>query len=389
MGMFINPDNSAFQRALNSKIYVDKTGLLEELNAFIDTEQCCVCNSRPRRFGKSITANMLTAYYSCGCDSKELFAGKKISETEQYEEHLNKYNVIHLDVQWFYMDCGCAENVVSHITRSVLNELKEEFPDVDFSESASLGGMLARITLATGSKFIIIIDEWDVLIRDEAANAAVQKEYINFLRGLFKGTEPTRFLHLAYLTGILPIKKVKTQSALNNFEEYTMLTPANFAPYIGFTEDEVIALCEQYTMDFDGLRTAIIQMLSGAAVEVDINTFQNDMISFQNKDDVITLLIHLGYLAYDQKYRKAFIPNEEIRQDFVLATKSKKWNELLDFQRESKELLEATLDMDCDTVAEKIEKIHTQFASTIQYNDENTLSSVQLYGNYFAGGYCI
>lgn len=389
MGMFINPDNSAFQRALNSKIYVDKTGLLEELNAFIDTEQCCVCNSRPRRFGKSITANMLTAYYSCGCDSKELFAGKKISETEQYEEHLNKYNVIHLDVQWFYMDCGCAENVVSHITRSVLNELKEEFPDVDFSESASLGGMLARITLATGSKFIIIIDEWDVLIRDEAANAAVQKEYINFLRGLFKGTEPTRFLHLAYLTGILPIKKVKTQSALNNFEEYTMLTPANFAPYIGFTEDEVIALCEQYTMDFDGLRTAIIQMLSGAAVEVDINTFQNDMISFQNKDDVITLLIHLGYLAYDQKYRKAFIPNEEIRQDFVLATKSKKWNELLDFQRESKELLEATLDMDCDTVAEKIEKIHTQFASTIQYNDENSLSSVQLYGNYFAGGYCI
>lgn len=389
MGMFINPDNSAFQRALNSKIYVDKTGLLEELNAFIDTEQCCVCNSRPRRFGKSITANMLTAYYSCGCDSKELFAGKKISETEQYEEHLNKYNVIHLDVQWFYMDCGCAENVVSHITRSVLNELKEEFPDVDFSESASLGGMLARITLATGSKFIIIIDEWDVLIRDEAANAAVQKEYINFLRGLFKGTEPTRFLHLAYLTGILPIKKVKTQSALNNFEEYTMLTPANFAPYIGFTEDEVIALCEQYTMDFDGLRTAIIQMLSGAAVEVDINTFQNDMISFQNKDDVITLLIHLGYLAYDQKYRKAFIPNEEIRQEFVLATKSKKWNELLDFQRESKELLEATLDMDCDTVAEKIEKIHTQFASTIQYNDENSLSSVQLYGNYFAGGYCI
>lgn len=389
MGMFINPDNSAFQRALNSKIYVDKTGLLEQLNAFIDTEQCCVCNSRPRRFGKSITANMLTAYYSCGCDSKELFAGKKISETEQYEEHLNKYNVIHLDVQWFYMDCGCAENVVSHITRSVLNELKEEFPDVDFSESASLGGMLARITLATGSKFIIIIDEWDVLIRDEAANAAVQKEYINFLRGLFKGTEPTRFLHLAYLTGILPIKKVKTQSALNNFEEYTMLTPANFAPYIGFTEDEVIALCEQYTMDFDGLRTAIIQMLSGAAVEVDINTFQNDMISFQNKDDVITLLIHLGYLAYDQKYRKAFIPNEEIRQEFVLATKSKKWNELLDFQRESKELLEATLDMDCDTVAEKIEKIHTQFASTIQYNDENSLSSVQLYGNYFAGGYCI
>ena len=277
--------------------------------------------------------------------------------------------------------CRKCRKTVSYITQEVLCELKDEFPDVPFSKKNTLGGALADITQMTGHKFVIIIDEWDVLIRDEAANLKVQEEYIDFLRGLFKGTEPTKFLHLAYLTGILPMKKVRTQSALNNFEEYTMLTPANFAPYIGFTEEEVKMLCEQYfmefdrvkhwydgyllgnehvynpkavvsvmmrgeyqsywsktgtyisiqpliNMNFDGLRTAIIQMLSGASVEVDINTFQNDMVSFQNKDDVITLLIHMGYLAYDQKRGRAFIPNEEIRQEFVVATKDRKWNEL-------------------------------------------------------------
>ncbi len=392
MGMFVNPDNSAFQRALNSKIYVDKTGLLEELNAFIDTEQCCVCNSRPRRFGKSITANMLTAYYSRGCDSRELFAGKKISETRQFEEHLNKYDVIHLDVQWFYMDCDCAENVVSHITRSVLSELKEEFPEVDFAESFSLGGMLARINQTTGRKFMIIMDEWDVLIRDEATNTVVQKEYINFLCSLFKGTEPTRFLHLAYLTGILPIKKVKTQSALNNFYEFSMLGAKTMAPYIGFTENEVKELCvkcgqdfekircwydgylleglhvynpnavinlmlwgrfQSYwsqtgtyesilpliNMNFDGLRTVIIEMLSGASVKVKTTSFQNDMVSFKNKNDVLTALIHLGYLAYNQDKETAFIPNEEIRIEFEEALEETRWHELICFQKESKELL--------------------------------------------------
>ena len=257
----------------------------------------------------------------------------------------------------------------------------------------------------------------------------VQTLYIDFLRTLFKGNHPTEFLHLAYLTGILPMKKIKTQSALNNFEEFTMLEPDMLSSFIGFTESEVQKLCIRYNrnfedvkrwydgyvlgeyhvynpkavvsvmergvfrsywsktgtyesilplinMNFDGLKTAIIQMISGTMVRVNINTFQNDMVSFKNKDDVITLLIHLGYLAYDWKKKAAYIPNEEIRQEFLLATQEERWNELIDFQRESKKLLEATLDMDCETVAEGIEKIHTQFASTIQYNDENSLSSV-------------
>ena len=129
-------------------------------------------------------------------------------------------------------------------------------------------------------------------------------------------------------------------------------------------------------MDFDGLKTSIIEMLSGAAVEVDTGSFQNDTVSFGGKDDVLTYLIHLGYLGYDQKNQTAFIPNEEIRQEFVTAIKRRKWNELIEFQRKSEKLLEATLDMDQETVAEEIEKIHTEYASAIQYNNENSLSSV-------------
>lgn len=429
MGRFVNPDNSAFQVALNSEIYVDKTGLLNYTNKVLNTKQGFICNSRPRRFGKSVTADMLTAYYSRGCDSAQMFSGLAIAKNMGFKTHLNQYDVIHFDVQWCLSPAGGADQVISYIEESVISELRSEC-GIDLPESVtSLADALSQINAATGKKFIIIIDEWDVLIRDEASNPAIQDRYINFLRGIFKGSEPTKYIQLAYLTGILPIKKVKTQSALNNFDEFTMLAPKAFAPYIGFTEEEVKKLCQKYgrdfeevkrwydgyllsdyqiynpkavvsvmmwgdfqsywsdtgtyevvvpliNMDFDGLKTAIIEMLSGAAVEVDTGTFQNDTISFTNRDDVIVYLIHLGYLAFDQKKQQAFIPNEEIRQELLAATKKKKWNEFIEFQNQSNDLLDATLHMDAAAVADGIEKIHMDYASAIQYNNENSLSSV-------------
>ena len=246
---------------------------------------------------------------------------------------------------------------------------------------------------------------------------------------MFKGTEPTKYIQLAYLTGILPIKKIKTQSALNNFDEFTMLDAGRLAPYIGFTETEVKQLCSKYKVDFDkvkrwydgyllekiqvynpkavvsvltkekfksywsetgtyesiiplinmnfdGLKNAVIEMLSGANVEVDVTFFQNDTVNFADKDDVLTYLIHLGYLGYDEETESAFVPNEEIRQELIRATKRTKWNQMIEFQQESLELLEATLSMDSGTVAEKIEKIHMEYASSVQYNNESSLSSV-------------
>ena len=429
MGKFVNPNNSAFQKAVNAEIYVDKTGMIEVANRFLDTPQAFMCNSRPRRFGKSMAANMLAAYYSKGCDSHELFAGLQIEKNINYEKYLNKFDVIHLDIQWCLMMAKSAEATVSFISKSILKELREIYGSVLSEEVQMVADALADINIATGKRFVIIIDEWDTLIRDEASNKAVQEEYINFLRGLFKGVEPTKYIALAYMTGILPIKKYKTQSALNNFDEYTMLDPDFLAPYIGFTEAEVKNLCEKYqknfaevkrwydgyeledyhvynpravvslmlrgsfksywtqtgtyesivpliNMDFDGLKTAIMTMLSGDAVPVRTTSYQNDMVSFRNKNDVMTALIHLGYLAYNQDEQTAYIPNEEIRSEFLDAVEETQWNEFFDYHKLSRGILTATLDMDAETVAELIEKVHQEYASVIQYNDENSLSSV-------------
>ena len=429
MGVFVNPGNEAFAVALNSEIYVDKTELLTYTNKVMNTLQGYICNSRPRRFGKSITANMLTAYYSKGCSSREMFSNLGISKAEGFEKHLNQYDVLHWDIQWCMEPAGGPEKIVSYISEQTISELKEYYPHILPEKIRSLPESLSRINAATGTKFIVIIDEWDVLIRDEASDVRTQEEYINFLRSMFKGTEPTKYIQLAYLTGILPVKKEKTQSALNNFKDYSMLHAGPIAPYVGFTEAEVQKLCEEYghefekvkrwydgyqigtyhvynpnavvnlmlegefqsywsgtasyeaivpliNMDFDGLRGAVIEMLSGDHVPIDITSFQNDTVSFANKDDVLTYLIHLGYLAYDRTFKTAFIPNEEIRQEMILATKRKKWNELISFQKESEQLLRDTLQMDGDAVAKEIEKIHREYVSVIQYNNENSLSSV-------------
>lgn len=429
MGRFVNPDNSAFQVALNSKIYIDKTGLIEYTNSVLDTSDAYICNSRPRRFGKSYTANMLAAYYSKGCNSEEMFSGLDISRKSDFKTHLNQYDVIHIDIQWFLANCYNSNKIVSFLSDSVISELRDIYPDILPLGELSLPDSLSRIKDKTGQKFIIIIDEWDVLIRDEATNYYIQNEYINFLRGMFKGTEPTKYIQLAYLTGILPIKKEKTQSAVNNLEEFTMLHSYELAPYIGFTENEVKMLCQKYDRDFekvkkwydgyllenyeiynpkavvsvmlrgkfrsywsetgsyevivplinmnyDGLKNTIIEMLSGQNVKVNTSTFKNDPANIQSKDDVITYLIHLGYLGYNEKDETAFIPNEEIRHELINAVKSTNWSDLIHFQYESNHLLDATLSMNTQEVAEQIQKIHSEYASSIQYNDENSLSSV-------------
>ena len=168
MGRFVNPDNSAFQVALNSKIYVDKTGLIESTTSVLNTTDAYICNSRPRRFGKSYAANMLAAYYSKGADSEKMFSGLQISKEADFRKHLNKYDVIHIDIQWFLANCEDVDNVVTLITDSVLSELREIYPDIFTWEVSRLPDALSIVREKTGQKFIIIIDEWDVLIRDAA-----------------------------------------------------------------------------------------------------------------------------------------------------------------------------------------------------------------------------
>ena len=444
MGIYLNPGNEQFTVSVNSELYVDKTDLITYTNSRIGKDRPLICSSRPRRFGKTMAVTMLSAYYSKGCYSEKLFAGLKISRNELFKVHLNKYNVIFLDIQWMYgnaleeMKRNSSVKVVSYIQEQVIEELRNEYSEHVQADDISLPSVLAKINVRTKEQFIIIIDEWDCLFREDKNNENLQKEYINLLRGLFKGTPSGAFLKLAYITGILPIKKYGTQSALNNFREHTMVSPRQMAEYVGFTEAEVKTICKEHdmpfqemqrwydgyyfektghvyspnsvieavdsgefgnywsgtetyeslmayiAMDFDRLRQLIVDMLGGQRCSIDVESFQNDITSFNSADDVITLLIHMGYMAYDSKIKKVFIPNDEVRSAFLCAIKNDGWEEIIRAINASEALLRATLAMDEQAVAQMIQEVHMKNSSSLIYNNEISLSSVIALAYYSA-----
>lgn len=423
MGIYINPGNDSFKEAIRSKIYVDKTGLIACTNERINTTEKYICVSRPRRFGKSMALNMLAAYYSCGCDSREPFAGRKIESDPTFEEHLNQYDVIFLNMQQFLIGAKNQE-ITEYLELTVLEELREKYEDFIKTQDIGLADALRKIYATTGKRFVFLIDEWDCVMRERQESESLQKQYLDFLRNLLKD-QP--YVALAYMTGILPVKKYGQHSALNMFWEYSMTDQSFFEEYTGFTEDEVEELCRQYAMnfaeagswydgyrftefqhiynpksvveamrrhkfsnywtttetydalkiymdmDYDGLREGIVQMLGGEHIKVNTLSFQNDMRNFRTKDDVLTLLIHLGYLAYDSEREEAFIPNREIVREFENAMSVGGWSEIVRVLKASEKLLEDTLRCDEKSVAEGLDRAHTEVASILTYNDENSL----------------
>ncbi|MCD8124690.1 MAG: ATP-binding protein [Lachnospiraceae bacterium] len=438
MGTYLNPGNSGFWTIRNDT-YVDKTGLISYINDTINTPRKLTCFSRPRRFGKSFAAKMLCAYYDKCCDSGALFEGLEISKADSYSKYLNQFDVIYLDITRFISLATNIKTVVRDIQDHVIEELRAKYPTCIKKDEQNLADTLLKVCQQTNEPFIMIIDEWDALFREAKENHPLQVEYIQFLRGLFKaGPATDKTIAAAYMTGILPIKKYGTQSALTDFREFTMTNPAKLAQYVGFTEPEVQNLCSEFQMDFesmkiwydgysfsrvshvyspnsvmnavqneefraywsssetyeslknyitedfDGLKDAIVQMLGGQHIHVDTMTFQNDMTSFKSRDDVITLLIHLGYLAYDSTKDEVFIPNREVASAFRSAIKGSSWTEVNKALSQSEKLLKATLCGDTETVAELLELAHEACASSLEYNDENSLSCAILLAYYTA-----
>lgn len=425
MGLYVNPGNEEFDRAMKSKIYVDKTGMISFINQNLNTEHQNICVSRPRRFGKSIAANMLVAYYSRGCDSKELFEKFKIAEDAGFEEHLNKYNVIHLNMQQFLGRTKTIDEMLELLTRKVTRELKREFANVTYYEE-DLVSVIEEIYSQTHSFFVFIIDEWDCIFRVKGNDTDAQKIYLNFLRDLLKN-QP--YCVLAYMTGILPIKKYGEHSALNMFDEYSMTNQRELAEFTGFTEQEVQELCPTYDMpyekmkqwydgydlkgiqiynprsvvmsllghDFDSywtktetyealkkyiqmdmynLKELVTKLIAGSSVAINPDKFQNDMTTFASADDVLTLLVHLGYLTYDFDTRTVHIPNQEVQKEFINCIEDGGWEPVMDAIRKSEELLNATISGDEDNVARIIEHVHQENTSILAYNDENSLACV-------------
>ncbi len=421
MGIYLNPKNKAFWESTRSKIYVDKTNLIAHTNEFINTREKYVCVSRPRRFGKSMTIEMLAAYYSRGCDSADLFKGYEIEENESFPEHLNKYDVIFLNMQQFFIRAKDRE-VTEYLEQVVLADIRKEYGNLFPERETSLAAALEQIYAETEKSFIFLIDEWDCMMRERQETE--ERQYLDFLRNLLKD-QP--YVALAYMTGILPVKKYGVHSALNMFAEYSMTDQSIFEEYTGFTEAEVKGLCERFDMDFfqtknwydgyeltgykhiynpksvveamrrhrfsnywtstgtyealkiymdmdfDGLKEAVVLMLGGEAVQVNTRSFQNDMRTFKTKDDVLTLLIHLGYLGYDAREKKVFIPNKEIVEEFENAMSVGGWAEVMRILKASEKLLEDTLNGDEKAVARALDKAHSEVASILTYNDENSL----------------
>lgn len=388
------------------------------------TTQKYICVSRPRRFGKSMAANMLAAYYGRGCDSKELFSGFKIAQDESFAKHLNRYDVIFLNMQEFLSRSKDMQGMLERIKKSVLWDLLEEYSDYRYFDDTDLIRTMQDIYQNTKRPFVVIVDEWDCIFREYKHNKDAQEQYLDFLRDFFKDKD---YIYLAYMTGILPIKKYGTHSALNMFDEFSMLNARALSEFVGFTEEEVKELCQQYNMsiedmkswydgyyfeesgsiysprsvvssllsrkfdnywnqtetfealrvyidmNFEGIKDDVLGMMAGERAAINTSAFTNDMTTFESKDDVLTLLVHLGYLGYDFDSKCVFIPNNEVRNEYVNAVSVSDWGEVSKALRNSAKTLEGILRNRPSQVVEGIEQAHFE-TSHIQYNDENALS---------------
>lgn len=436
MGIFINTGNEAFLSARNGE-YVDKSGLIAIINSTLFSTRRFSCVTRSRRFGKSLAAQMLCAYYDRSCQSRELFADLEIASDPTFEQHLNKYPVIYLDLTSFVTRFR-DDSVVSVIEEELMADIHANYPDVPVEAKDDLMKLLIRIASATGQRFFFIIDEWDAICREFDPGTKAMDEYVNWLRRMFKDYTANLVFAGVYMTGILPVKKYKTQSALNNFVEYSMVEPMDMAHFFGFTKDEVKALAEKHAMDFDelekwydgyqigdehsifnpnsvmmavrsrrcrsywastgafdaisgyirydfdGLKDDIISMLAGGRCEVDPTRFRNDLSEIGNRDDVLTVLIHLGYLSYNWREDECYVPNREVAGEMVNAVKETKWGNIAETLQQSKRLLQATLNGDAEAVAHGVDSAHDENTSILSYNDENSLACVLSIAYYYA-----
>ena len=467
MGIYLHPGKEAFEEAVNSEIFIDKTEMIQYLNSVIKTKQKYISVSRPRRFGKTMAADMICAYYDREADSRSMFEKRKLACTAPvrvgdkeipWDGYLGQFDVIRLVMTDFMDGMESVQDMLDYLTEEVVEELQELYPDVRFGNRLKLRTVMNKIYGKTKRQFVLVIDEWDAIFRVWKEDEEGQTKYLDFLRDIMKDKP---YIALAYMTGILPIKKYGKHSALNMFDEYSMMNPMQMAPYTGFLESEVLSLIERYgrnyedikdwydgygvsdiipadpdheflhetgrsleakrydiysplsvvksvktgkiqnywnktetyealaeyiRKDYDGLKDAVALLMDGGRIRIDTATYQNDMTTFTGRDDVLSLLIHLGYLGYDDETSEVFIPNKEIMDEFRTSTKTDEWIDTFESFRISQALLKATWDKDADKVANIIETVHDR-ADNKTYNDEAALSYAIRYAYYAAQKY--
>ena len=432
MALYLNVGNESFQESLNSIIYVDKSPLIEILNRSIKTKNKYFCLSRPRRFGKSVTAQMICSYYAKGQDCSPLFDDLEIASFDDYKKHLNQYDVISINISdEFSRASHNVKSMTDILTKSIVRELKEEYPNCVISSPEFLDLTLQEVYNYSKVPFVFVIDEWDCIMREKKEDPDSIKQYLEWLKAIFKDKS---YVGLAYMTGILPVKKYGSHSAMNMFTEYSMTEPLNLGQYIGFTENEVKDICKQHDvafnqmqqwydgysfkdvphiynpnsvvnaatykkyksyrtktetfeslqeyidMNMEGLRDDIVKLIAGEDVIVDVSTFSNDMVTFHSKDDVLTLLIHLGYLAIKGSTNLGVIvhiPNEEIKLEFKTCVKNNnRYAGVYDLIKNTDVLLNDIWSLNSEAVAKIFDEAHQDHTSILTYNNENSLANV-------------
>ncbi|MEG3041587.1 MAG: AAA family ATPase, partial [Clostridium sp.] len=420
MALYLNTKKQQenFIELYNEEYFVDKSEIISLLNKKISTKNKYICITRPRRFGKSSVADMLGAYYSKAVDSKEIFDNLKISKNVAYIEKLNKYNVISVSFADVNNNCKSCSEYVDRITNLLIQDLKDVFPSIQIKENYAIWDILSELN----EKFIFIFDEWDYIFNSKLFS----QEQDIFLEFLMKLLKDKPYVALAYMTGILPIKKYSSGSALNMFDEYTMLNDMIYGEYFGFTENEVEELCKkQNKISFNEIsnwyngyvnengnklynprsvvkalqnvkcisywtntgamdevkeylkynimeiREDVIEMVSGREIDITINEeYRAGQKEPKTKEEIYSAMIILGFLSYYDGYLR--IPNKELMQEFEKALRDKSFGYVSEIINNSKKMLMATVSQDVETVIGILHDIHNSEIPILQYNDENS-----------------
>lgn len=435
MGTFLNslvPLNS-YQTTASGTYFVDKSSLLDELLPAIGTEERFFCITRPRRFGKSVMANMIAAFFGKAADAEKIFKNLKISSSELYKKHLNRHHVIYIDFSEMPRDCANYQNYIDRIQNGINSDLAEGYPDIPIDTAKAVWDILTDIFQKTGDRFVFVMDEWDAVFHMPFIMEKERMDYLLFLKSLLKGKV---YAELVYMTGILPIAKYSDGSELNMFKEYNMATRARFSEYFGFTDKEVDALYDIYIQIsknpwitredlriwYDGYHTKaggklynprsivcaltdnelvnywtssgtydsifgyikdnvadvqddLVLMLAGEAIPSDIQEYAATSLGLETKDEIYSAMVIYGLLTFEDGC--VSIPNKELMDSYASMMKREKpLGYIYNLANISRKMLKATLDLDTETVEEILGYAHNTESPIFTYNSEIELSAV-------------
>lgn len=439
MGTYLNSITpyTLYKSESLSPYFVDKTLMLSELFPYVSAGNRHICITRPRRFGKTIMANMISSFFQKASDSSDVFDSLAISQVDDYRRYKNQYNVIRIDFSKMPRNCDSYTQYIERIEALLIEDVKEAFPQVKINEADAVGDTLESVFVQCGEKFIFVLDEWDFIFHRDFINEIDKEKYVAFLSNLLKDRP---YVVLSYMTGILPIAKYSSGSELNMFAEFTMVNSPMFGEYFGFTDDEVDDLYRRYIVECDrqhkeksvtrkglrdwyngyytksgervynprsvvfalqfnnlanywtssgpydeiyyyirnnisDVRDDLALMISGESVTAKIQEYAATSMNLSTRDEIYSAMVVYGFLSYLNG--KVCIPNRELMEKFdELLVKNESLGYVYRLAKESEKMLKATLAGDTLTMERILEFAHNTEVPLLSYNHETELSAI-------------